>query len=75
MVTVGTIYAIEVSGRLPTSLAAELDAFDIAERDRSTLLTGEVVDGAALYGLLARFESLGLQLLAIHAVIEPEDSS
>jgi hypothetical protein len=68
-------YAIEIRGRLPSSLAAELVEFDIADRERSTILTGELADGAALYGLLARFESLGVQLLSVHPITEPPETS
>jgi hypothetical protein len=61
-------YVIEVRGRLPSSLASQLVGFDIVELERSTVLTGDIADGAALYGVLARLESLGVPLVSVQPV-------
>lgn len=37
------------------------------DREGETLLSGEVVDQAALYGLLAKLRDLGLSLLSVRA--------
>lgn len=74
LVSPSTTYVIEIHGRMPSSLASELDGFDIAYRDRSTVLTGRLADGAALYGLLARLESLGVQLASIRPTQLTEES-
>ena len=63
-----TTYVIEVNGRLPAALAAELELSERQENGASTFLTGAVVDSAALYGLLARLESFGVAMVAIHPV-------
>ena len=58
-------YEIRVRGRLGGML---LDAFpDLsAQADGTeTVLTGPLVDQAALYGVLAQFEALGLELLEV----------
>jgi hypothetical protein len=58
-------YAIRVAGRLgATSLAAFPD-LDCEARGSETVLTGEVRDGSALYGVIAQLEALGLQLIEI----------
>ena len=58
-------YAIRVAGRLgATSLAAFPD-LDCEARGSETVLTGEVPDGSALYGVIAQLEALGLQLIEI----------
>ena len=58
-------YVIEVDGRVPSSLASELPGFAVEDRGGSTVVAGDVADGAALYGLLARLEALGLQLVSV----------
>jgi len=59
-------YEIRVRGRLDGML---LDAFpDLsAQADGTeTVLTGPLLDQAALYGVLAQLEALGLELLGLH---------
>jgi hypothetical protein len=63
-----TTYVIEVNGKLPAALADELEAFDQEADDATTVLTGPIIDTAALYGLLARLESFGLALISIRPV-------
>jgi hypothetical protein len=67
-------YTIEVRGCLPEGVAAELGDFELHVGDGSTLLTGPVIDSAALYGLLARLESLGVALVAVHPDPDGPDS-
>lgn len=70
-----TTYRLEVDGRLPAMLADELDSFTV-QAGPTTTLTGPVSDPAALYGLIARLEALGLTLLSVqttggHGVTAP----
>ena len=58
-------YRLEVRGRLPAMLAEDLEGFSV-DAGPTTTLTGPVADPAALYGLIARLESLGLTLLSVH---------
>jgi hypothetical protein len=58
-------YTIEVRGRLPGGVAAQLGDLEAHVDDESTRLTGPIADSAALYGLLARLESLGVALVAV----------
>ncbi|MFC5643628.1 hypothetical protein [Kitasatospora cinereorecta] len=39
-----------------------------------TVLVGRIVDEAHLYGLLARFQALGLRVVELRQVLEPEVS-
>jgi hypothetical protein len=58
-------YAIRVAGRLgATSLAAFPDLHCEA-RESETVLTGEMRDGPALYGIIALLEALGLDLIEV----------
>ena len=63
-----TTHVIEVRGRLPAVLAEELSTFDQEADDVTTVLSGQIVDTAALYGLLARLESFGVALISIRPV-------
>ena len=63
-----TTYVIELNGRLPAALVTELRTFEQEVDDATTVLTGQILDSAALYGLLARLESLGVALVSIRPV-------
>ncbi len=63
-----TTYVIEVNGRLPAALAGELATFHQRADDARTVLTGPIVDPAALYGLLARLEAFGVALVSLRPV-------
>jgi hypothetical protein len=60
-----THYEITVRGRLSAALADGFDGLTAAPQGPNTVLRGELVDQAALYGVLDRVESLGLELLDI----------
>ena len=53
---------------MPSALAAELGAFVEEIGEVTTVLTGPIGDSAALYGLLARLEALGIALVGIRPV-------
>jgi hypothetical protein len=63
-----TTYEITVRGRLSATLAAAFDGLSTSAAASETVLRGEIVDQAALYGVLERIESLGLELLDIRRV-------
>ena len=67
------IYQIKMQGRLDERWAHWFDGMSIAfERaeDGSTMavLTGSVIDQAALYGLINRIRDLGLPLISVGRV-------
>jgi hypothetical protein len=57
-----THYEITVRGRLSDRLVAGFDGLRAVPLPAATVLRGEL-DQAALYGVLARMESLGLELV------------
>ena len=66
-------YVIEVSGSIPASLAGELAMFQQHTDHETTILTGQVADTAALYGLVARFEMFGIALISIRPLPDPSE--
>ena len=59
-------YEIRVQGRLDPRWSSWFEGFTLtAADDGTTLITGPVVDQAALHGLLQSFRDLGLPLLSV----------
>ena len=68
-----TAYEIRVSGTLPDDAVAEFGDVEVVTTDVTTLLSGEVVDQAALLGLLARLRALGLNVVEVRRMLRPAD--
>jgi hypothetical protein len=64
------VYDIRVRGQMGSSIAAAFDDFEITTGPGTTTLRGDVVDQAALHGIINRIERLGLVLLDVHAEAE-----
>lgn len=63
----GKTYQIKLKGHLEESWADWFDGLTfILESDGTTTLTGEVIDQAALHGLLKKIRDLGLPLLSVN---------
>jgi hypothetical protein len=63
------IYQIRIEGQLGPQWTDWFEGLTITlEDDGDTLLTGPVVDQAALYGLLKKVRDLGLPLVAVNQV-------
>jgi hypothetical protein len=60
-----TEYAFRVRGRLSPDIVAALDPLRPVEPTTETVLQGVVVDQAALHGIIARFEQLGIELVEV----------
>ena len=58
-------YQISVHGRLGQTMLAAFPALQARTRGGDTTLTGTLADQAALYGVLAEIEALGLELLEV----------
>jgi len=58
-------YEITVRGRLSDTLVAALDGLTTTSTTTDTVLRGDIADQAALYGVLERIASLGLELLDV----------
>lgn len=61
-----TIYRIRIEGQLDSQWTDWFEGLTITQEDNGdTLLTGLVVDQAALHGLLKKIRDLGLTLISI----------
>ncbi len=59
-------YEIRVSGHLGSRWAARLDGLTLThEDDGTTVISGPVVDQAALHGLLQKLRDIGITLLSL----------
>jgi hypothetical protein len=68
-VTVPTYYHIKVKAQLDPHWSDWFDGLTIGhEADGNTILSGPVVDQAALYGILLKLHKLNLSLLAVSRV-------
>jgi hypothetical protein len=65
-------YEIRIKGKIGKSIVASFGDFDAEHEPAETILHGAVADQAALHGLLARIERLGLELIEIRRVREPQ---
>jgi hypothetical protein len=68
-------YHIRVKGHLSSQWSEWFDGFTIINcEDGEALLSGIILDQAALYGLLNKISNLGLPLLSVNRV-QPEEAS
>lgn len=62
-----TVYEIRIEGHLDREWTDWFEGLNITLEDEDeTVLTGPVVDQAALYGLLKKVRNLGLPLLSVN---------
>jgi hypothetical protein len=66
---------IRIKGRIAPHWSDWFEGLAVTHTDDETILTGEILDQAALYGLVARVRDLGLSLVAVNSVeIEHHES-
>jgi hypothetical protein len=58
-------YEIRVRGHLGRKMLRAFPALAAQTRDEDTLLRGSLPDQAAMYGVIAKLEALGLELLEL----------
>ena len=64
------IYQIRVEGQLSSHWTDWFDGLTITRAEKGeTLITGPVIDQAALYGLLKKIRDLGLPLISVNPVV------
>jgi hypothetical protein len=59
-------YEILIRGHLGAMMRSAFPALQAQARGKDTVLTGVLSDQAALHGVLAEIEALGLELLEVH---------
>ena len=64
-------YEIRIAGALSASLLGAFPAFNAKTCGPETVLVGELPDQAALHGVLAQVEALGLSLLEVRRRLTP----
>jgi hypothetical protein len=64
-------YEIRVSGLVPASLLAEIEGVRVVVEPVQTVLRGPVLDQAALHGIINRLQRLGLDLIEVRRLAEP----
>jgi hypothetical protein len=70
------VYQIRIKGQLGSQWTDWFEGLTITlEEDGNTLLTGPVVDQAALYGLLKKVRDLGMQLISVSPVELHQDDA
>jgi predicted ester cyclase len=62
-------YEIRVRGRLGATFRAAFPGFRVGTQGHETVMTGPLADRAALYGILAEIETLGLELVELRQVV------
>jgi hypothetical protein len=67
-------YEIHIRGLLGETLLSAFPGLDATRRDGETVLSGALSDQAALFGVLAQVEALGLELLEVRGVRSQEVS-
>ena len=68
------VYEIRIEGYLPPQWAEWFEGLTITrEPDGTTLLTGPVIDQAALYGLLKKVRDTGLTLIAVNQILRKQE--
>jgi hypothetical protein len=66
-----TIYQIRVKGHLGSQWTDWFGGLTVTLEDNGeTLLTGPVVDQAALYGLIKKVRDLGMPLVSVVSVVQ-----
>jgi hypothetical protein len=60
-----SFYQIQVRGTLDEGWSDWFDGFSLTRQDGETLLAGQAVDQAALLGILAKINDLGLVILSV----------
>jgi hypothetical protein len=65
-------YEIRVVGNLPPEAVVDFEGLTAEPEPVATVLHGSLPDQAALHGLLARLELLGVRVMEVHRGHEPK---
>jgi hypothetical protein len=64
----GTVYRIVVRSELNGRYAVAFEGIEMEAKGGYTVLTGKIIDQPQLFGILARINGLGLELLSVEAL-------
>jgi hypothetical protein len=67
-----TEYQIRLKGALDSSWSEWFDGFTITAQQDETTLIGEVRDQSALHGILAKINDLGLSIICVERISQPD---
>jgi hypothetical protein len=68
-----TIYEIRIEGYLSSSWSSWFEGMEIRhEQDGGTVLLGAIVDQAALHSVLMKIRDLGIPLISVNRLGQPE---
>ena len=62
-------YLIRIQGELDETWSDWFDGFAITQQNGESLLEGQVTDQAALHGMLAKINELGLSIISVERKI------
>ena len=71
MATALGFYTIRIRGRLGVTALSAFPSMASEQTGGETVLTGPLEDRAALFGVIAQIEALGLDLLELRRVVAP----
>jgi hypothetical protein len=66
------VYRIVVRSELTDTYAVAFEGMEMDTKSGNTVLTGKIIDQPHLYGILARINGLGLELLSVQTL--PDDA-
>lgn len=66
-----SVYDLTVQGEAGPTIEAAFPELALRAGGGVTVLHGELVDQAALHGVIERIQSLGLELIDVHRVDDP----
>ena len=68
-------YEIRVAGKLPPEVLLDFERLTASVEPVGTVVHGQLPDQAALYGLLARLEVFGVQVLEVRRLHDDQEES
>ena len=74
VVIVSDTFELEIRGEPGPVMRAAFPEFELRSEHGMTLLHGDFVDQAALHGVIERINSLGLELVGLHQVVDDNQS-
>ena len=68
-------YEFRVDGRLSEEARTAFVDMRITEAPPQTIIDGEVLDESHLHGIIVQFKALGITVMSVHPVPDPDESA